>query len=72
MSVCLVSAVQTRSGVQEEVQRCDSRWDPVTQHPSRSSIDVLGDRGADQIGIEVGDVDRIDDNEEDLQSGSVE
>jgi hypothetical protein len=38
----------------------------------RSGVDVLGDGGADQIGVEVGDVDRIDDDEEDLRSGSVE
>jgi hypothetical protein len=38
----------------------------------RSSVDTLGDGGADQISVEVGDADRIGDDEEDLWSGSVE
>jgi hypothetical protein len=37
-----------------------------------SSVDVLGDGGADEIGVEVGDADRIGDDEEDLWSDSVE
>jgi hypothetical protein len=38
----------------------------------RSGVDTLGDGGADQIDIEVGDVNRIDDDEEDVRSGNVE
>jgi hypothetical protein len=58
--------------VKEEVQGCDSRWDPVMQHLTRSGVDALRDGGADQIGIKVDDADRIDDDEEDLRSGSIE
>jgi hypothetical protein len=58
-------------GVEEEVRGHDDRWDSVTRHPMSSSVDALGDGGADQIGVEVGDADRIDDDE-DLWSGSVE
>jgi hypothetical protein len=36
----------------------------------RSSIDTLGDGGVDQISIEVGDTDRVGDDEDDLQSSS--
>jgi hypothetical protein len=42
------------------------------QHLTRSGVDALRDGGADQIGIKVDDVDRIDDDEEDLRSGSIE
>jgi hypothetical protein len=58
--------------VEEEVRGHDNRWDPVMWHPTRSGINTLGDGGADQINIKVGDADRIDDDEEDLQSDSVE
>jgi hypothetical protein len=41
------------------------------RHPTRSGIDTLGDGGADQIDVEVGDTYRIGDDE-DLQSGGDE
>jgi hypothetical protein len=58
--------------VKEEVRGCDTRWDPAMQHLTRSGVDALRDGGADQIGIKVDDADRIDDDEEDLRSGSIE
>jgi hypothetical protein len=58
-------------GVEEEVRGREGRWDSVMRHLTRSGGDVLEDGGADQICVEVGDVDRIGDDE-DLQSGSVE
>jgi hypothetical protein len=59
-------------GVEEKIQGCDGRWDPVMRHPTRFSVDALRDGGVDQISVEVGDVDQIDDNEEDLRSCSVD
>jgi hypothetical protein len=58
-------------GVEEEVWGHDNRWDPVMQHPMRSGVDVLGDGGAEQIGVNVGDADQISSDEEDLQSCNI-
>jgi hypothetical protein len=71
-SVCLVSAAHTRSGSRRRFGGHDARWDPVMRQPMRSDVDTLGDGDADQIDVKVGDVDWIDEEEEDLRSDNGE